>query len=154
MSRIKAGLLALLIILLAIQLIQPARNHNGQAVNEDISKISRVPEQVQGIFKKSCYDCHSNQTEYPWYTYIQPVGLWMNSHIREGKEELNFSEFAAYSKRRQLSKLKSIGESIQDGKMPLSSYTFIHQNARLSENEKALILDWVKNTRDSLSLNH
>ena len=154
MSRIKAGLLAFLIILLAIQFFQPARNHKGQAVEKDISKISRVPEQVQGILKKSCYDCHSNQTEYPWYTYIQPVGLWMDSHIRKGKDELNFNEFAVYSKRRQLSKLKSIGESIEEGTMPLSSYTFIHQKAKLSNKEKALILDWVKNTRDSLSLNH
>lgn len=154
MSRIKVGLLVLLIILLALQLIQPARNANGQVVNEDISKIYWVPEQVQGILKKSCYDCHSNQTEYPWYTYIQPVGLLMDAHIREGKEELNFNAFAAYSKRRQLSKLKSIGESIEGGTMPLASYTFIHQNARLSKNEKALILAWVKNTRDSLSLNY
>lgn len=154
MNRIKAGLLALLIIFIAIQFIQPARNHNGQVVKDDISNISKVPKQVEGVLKKSCYDCHSNQTEYPWYTYIQPLGLWMDSHIRKGNDELNFDEFAVYSKRRQLSKLKSISESIEDGSMPLSSYTFIHQKARLSKNEKALILDWVKSTRDSLSLNH
>ena len=154
MSRIKVVLLAFLIILLAIQLIQPARNRSGQVVNEDLSKISRVPDQVKSILKKSCYDCHSNQTEYPWYTYIQPVGLWMDSHIRKGKEELNFNEFGAYSKRRQLTKLKSIAESIEDSTMPLDSYTFLHQNARLSKKDKALILDWVKNIRDSLSLNH
>lgn len=154
MSRVKVGLLALVIILLAIQLIQPARNPSGQVVNQDINKISKVPQQVQGILKKSCYDCHSNQTQYPWYTYIQPVGFWMDAHIRKGKEELNFDEFAAYTKRRQLSKLKSIGESIEQGTMPLDSYTFIHQKAKLSKIEKALILDWVNNTRDSLSLNH
>ncbi|WP_448634470.1 heme-binding domain-containing protein [Pedobacter panaciterrae] len=146
MNRIKAGLVALLIILFAMQLIQPIRNRNGQVVNKDSGKILRVPEQVQGIFKKSCYDCHSNQTEYPWYTYIQPIGWWMDSHVRKGKEELNFNEFGVYSKRRQLSKLKSIGQSIEDETMPLSSYTFIHKNTKLSKKDKALILDWVKNT--------
>ncbi|WP_288881577.1 heme-binding domain-containing protein [Pedobacter panaciterrae] len=146
MNRIKAGLVALLIILFAMQLIQPIRNRNGQVVNKDSGKILRVPEQVQGIFKKSCYDCHSNQAEYPWYTYIQPIGWWMDSHVRKGKEELNFNEFGVYSKRRQLSKLKSIGQSIEDETMPLSSYTFIHKNTKLSKKDKALILDWVKNT--------
>jgi hypothetical protein len=149
MNRIKAGLVALLIILFTMQLIQPIRNRNGQVVNKDSGKILRVPEQVQGIFKKSCYDCHSNQTEYPWYTYIQPIGWWMDSHVRKGKEELNFNEFGVYSKRRQLSKLKSIGQSIEDETMPLSSYTFIHKNTKLSKKDKALILDWVKNTIDT-----
>jgi hypothetical protein len=154
MSRIKAGLLAFLIILLAIQLLQPDRNQNGQAVKEDLSKVLDVPQNIQGILKKSCYDCHSNHTEYPWYTYIQPIGWWMDMHVRKGKDELNFNAFGAYSRRRQLSKLKSIAESAEDGTMPLSSYTFVHKNARLSKNDKTLILNWIKNTRDSLSLKH
>lgn len=152
MNRTKAVMLAFLIIILAIQFLQPARNKNGQAVSKDFSKVFTVPGNVQGILKKSCFDCHSNQTEYPWYTYIQPLGWWMNSHIRKGKEELNFSEFGSYSKRRQMSKLKSIGESIEDETMPLPSYTLIHRKARLSNKEKDVILNWVKNTRNSLSL--
>jgi hypothetical protein len=152
MKRSKAVTLAFLIIILAIQFLQPARNKNGQAVSKDFSKVFTVPDNVQGILKKSCFDCHSNQTEYPWYTYIQPLGWWMNSHIRKGKEELNFSEFGSYSKRRQMSKLKSIAESIEDETMPLPSYTLIHKKARLSNEEKDLILNWVKNTRNSLSL--
>jgi len=154
MGRIKAGLLVLLIIILAIQLIQPARNKSGQVVSTDLSKTLSVPESVNGILKKSCYDCHSNHTDYPWYTNIQPLGWWMRSHISAGKEELNFNEFDTYSRRRQLSKLKSIAESIEDEAMPLPSYTLMHQAAKLSKNEKTLILNWVKNTRDSLSLNN
>lgn len=148
----KAVVLVFLIITLAIQFLQPARNKNGQAVGNDFSKAFTVPENVQGILKKSCFDCHSNQTEYPWYTYIQPVGWWMDSHVRKGKEELNFSEFGSYSKRRQMSKLKSIAESIEDETMPLPSYALIHKKAKLSNEEKGLILNWVKNTRNSLSL--
>jgi hypothetical protein len=154
MNRIKAGSLALLIILLAIQLIQPDRNRNGQVAREDVANVLDLPQNIQGILKKSCYDCHSEHTEYPWYTYIQPVGWWMETHIREGKDELNFNAFGAYSRRRQLSKLKSIAESVEDGTMPLPSYTFVHKNARLSKKDKTLILNWAKNTRDSLSLKH
>jgi len=148
----EAVALVFLIIILAIQLLQPARNKSGQAVSNDFSETFTVPGNVQGILKKSCFDCHSSQTEYPWYIYIQPVGWWMDSHIRKGKEELNFSEFGSYSKRRQMSKLKSIGESIENETMPLPSYTLIHRKARLSNEEKSLILNWVKNTRNSLSL--
>src|SRR5882757_5805732 len=128
----------------AIQFIQPARNKNGQASPTDIVRIYTVPSGVQAIFQNACYDCHSNNTRYPWYSFIQPGGWRMASHIKKGKTDLNFSEFGSYSKRRQQSKLQSIANSITDGTMPLSSYTFLHKNARLSQNEKELLLDWIK----------
>jgi hypothetical protein len=151
MSRIKKILLAILIVLIVIQFIQPARNKNGQVLATDISKMVSLPRDVQIILKTACYDCHSNNTNYPWYTNIQPVGWMMARHIKEGKEELNFSEFGSYAARRQLNKLKSIENSIKDGSMPISSYTIIHKNARLTNEEKALIIDWAKITRDSLA---
>lgn len=151
MSRIKKILLGLLIVFIAIQFIQPARNKNGQVIATDISKIYSLPQSVQASLKTACYDCHSNNTNYPWYTNIQPVGWIMARHIKEGKEELNLSEFGSYSERRQLSKLRSIENSIKDGSMPITSYTIIHKNARLTKEEKAQIIDWVKITRDSLA---
>ena len=151
MSRIKKILLGLLIVVIAIQFIQPARNKNGQVIATDISKIYSLPQSVQATLKTACYDCHSNNTNYPWYTNIQPVGWMMARHIKEGKEELNFSEFGSYSERRQLSKLRSIENSIKDGSMPISSYTIIHKNARLTKEEKAQIIDWAKIIRDSLA---
>lgn len=151
MSRIKKILLGLLIVFIAIQFIQPARNKNGQVLATDISKMVSLPQGVQTILKTACYDCHSNNTNYPWYTNVQPVGWMMVRHIKEGKEELNFSEFGSYSERRQLSKLRSIENSIKDGSMPISSYTIIHKNARLTKEEKAQIIDWAKITRDSLA---
>ena len=151
MSRIKKILLGLLIIVVIIQFIQPARNKNGQVLSTDISKTVSMPENVQTVLKTACYDCHSNNTNYPWYTNIQPVGWMMARHIKEGKKELNFSEFGSYSKRRQLSKLKAIGNSIKDAAMPLTSYTFIHKNARLTKEEKVLVIAWSKITKDSLA---
>lgn len=152
MSRIKIGLLVLLVIIIAIQFIQPARNQNGQVLAADITKIYTVPENVEAVLKTSCYDCHSNNTNYPWYANVQPGGWWLASHIKKGKAELNFNEFGNYSKRRRQSKLKSIASSIEDGTMPLPSYTLIHKNAKLSKEDKVLLLNWVQKTRDSLSL--
>ncbi|MEJ7769495.1 MAG: heme-binding domain-containing protein [Chitinophagaceae bacterium] len=150
MSRLKAMFGALLLLIIIIQFIRPARNNSGQAPIADISKQFNVAVEVQRILKASCYDCHSNNTYYPWYTNIQPIGWLLANHIREGKAELNFNEFGNYSRRRQLSKLKAIGNSIRDGSMPLSSYTSVHADARLSKETKAIIIEWVTSVRDNL----
>ena len=152
MSRVKKILLVILVVIITIQFIQPARNKSGQALPTDISKVYNIPAQVQSVLKNACYDCHSNNTNYPWYATIQPVGWMLARHIKNGKAELNFSEFGDYSIRKQRSKLNSIAKTIEDGTMPLSSYTLIHNNARLTKVEKALIIDWANKTKDSLSL--
>lgn len=153
MKRTKVVLLTLFTLFLIIQLIRPVRNESGQAPEADMGNIYQMPESVRGIFKKACYDCHSDHTEYPWYADVQPMGWWLADHIREGKEELNFNRFGTYSIRKQKSKLKSIAGSLADNSMPLPSYTLIHKNARLSLEEKKLLLDWLTKTRDSISLN-
>ena len=142
--------LVLLIVFIAIQFIQPPRNINAQVMPADIKKYFSVPARVEGILKTSCYDCHSNNTNYRWYANIQPVGWILANHINDGKADLNFDEFGNYSKRMWLSKLKAIGSSVKDGTMPLSSYTLLHQEAKLSKENKALIIEWATNTRDSL----
>jgi len=152
MSRIKKILLAALIVFIAIQFVRPARNKSEQALPTDISKIDSVPGNVQAILKTSCYDCHSNHTNYPWYSNIQPAGWWLASHIKEGKAELNFSEFGQYSIRRQRSKLFAIAKSIEDGTMPLPSYALVHSNSRLTTHEKALLINWANKTKDRLSI--
>lgn len=111
-----------------------------------------VPENVLGILKNSCYDCHSNNTRYPWYVNIQPLGWLMANHIKDGKADLNFSEFGTYSKRKQANKLRAIAESIKEGSMPISSYTIMHAEAKLNEENKKLIMDWVSHTKDSMEI--
>lgn len=151
MSRIKIGLIVLLVILVAIQFVQPARNQSVQVSTSDIATVISVPNNVQAILQKSCYDCHSNNTRYPWYAILQPGAWWMASHIEEGKAELNFDEFGNYSKRRQLSKLKAIQGSIEDESMPLPSYTVIHRRASLSETDQKLLKDWFEIARNEIS---
>ncbi|RYY45451.1 MAG: hypothetical protein EOO06_16480 [Chitinophagaceae bacterium] len=151
MSRAKKILLAILIIFIAIQFIRPERNSSSTVQPADMVIQFNAPANVAAPLKTACYDCHSNNTRYPWYANVQPVSWFLANHVKDGKEELNFNEFSAYSKRRQLSKLKSVQNSIKDGSMPLSSYTMLHNDAKLSEESKASILEWTAKVIDSLS---
>ena len=107
--------------------------------------------EVANTLKIACYDCHSSNTNYPWYTAIQPVGWWLNHHVDEGKEELNFSEYESYSLKRKLRKLKEIKEQIQENEMPMSSYTIMHSSAKLSPEQKELLVKWTEETAKYLT---
>lgn len=150
MSRTKKILLGLLAVFVAIQFLQPARNKSEQVLVSDISRIVSLPDSVRYVLKNACYDCHSNNTTYPWYSGIQPMGWIMANHIKKGKETLNFSEFANYSSRKRISKLTGIANSIKDDIMPLSSYKWMHKDARLTKDEEELIINWVQRSKDSL----
>lgn len=140
-----------LIIFLLMQLYQPARNISfEQDITANFTKVYNVPKNVEAILRTSCYDCHSNNTNYPWYSYIQPARFFMESHIKEGKENLNFSEWGNYSARKQNNKLDRIAKQIKSNEMPLSSYTMIHKNATLSATQKKEVLDWISQLKDSL----
>ena len=136
--------MALFAILVIIQFIRPERNGNWEKSDNDISMAINVPSNVQQILETSCYDCHSNHTTYPWYTNIQPIGLWMQHHVDEGKEELNFSEFKTYKPKRQKHKLEEIAEQVNEHEMPLSSYTLIHKNAILTPEQNVALVSWAK----------
>ena len=150
MRIIKKILIGLFFGLVVIQFIQPARNKNDTMLPTDLQKVYIVPAKVLALLQNSCFDCHSNNTRYPWYSFIQPAGWWMASHIRKGKTNLNFSEFGAYSNRKQQSKLQASMNSINDNTMPLQSYTLFHSKAKLLPGDKAILLDWIKATQDSL----
>ena len=150
MSLLKKILFTVLVVSIVIQFIQPAINIDGQLLQTDITKQISVPSDVQSILKASCYDSHSNNTKYPWYANIQPLGWILAKHIKEGKADLNFDDFSNYITRRQSSKLKAIANSVKDGSMPLSSYTLMHSDAKLDDNEKQRIIDWALETKDSL----
>lgn len=153
MHWMKKILFTVAVVFIAIQFIQPAKNKSAQLLPTDITRVYHVPDTVQSILKTSCFDCHSNNTNYPWYFNIQPLAWFMANHIKDGKADLNFSDFGSYSQHHQRSKLKAIADQVNDGDMPLSSYTLLHKNAILSKEKKALIEDWATNTRDSLTLN-
>lgn len=134
--------LGLLFVLVVIQFIRPTRNSSAGESPNEISKFYNVPVEIHAVIKKSCYDCHSNNTEYPWYTNIQPVGLWLQSHVNEGKRELNFSEFGTYEQKKAKHKFEEIEEVVGEGEMPLTSYTLIHRDTKLTAEQSSAIAAW------------
>ena len=123
---------------------RPEKNISASVSKNSIETFFAIPDSVKTILKTTCYDCHSNNTQYPWYSHIQPVAWFMNRHIVQGKEELNFDEFGNYSRRRQQSKLKSIASQVRDGEMPLGSYKLLHNDARLGNKEKEILIQWAQ----------
>ena len=112
--------------------------------------VNDIPNNIKKKLQVSCYDCHSNNTNYPWYNKIQPVAWFLEDHIKDGKKELNFNTWNTYSTRRKKSKLKSIISQIKDDKMPLASYTLIHGDTKLTEKEKKELFEWLTQLRDSI----
>lgn len=147
---LRYSLYAALVILVVIQFIKPERNLSGNTQN-DISKAYPVPDKVKVILETACYDCHSNKTVYPWYANIQPVAWWLSDHVNDGKKHLNFNEFMTYNAKRQHHKLEEIDETVMEGEMPMSSYTWIHKEADLSEDQKAVLVQWTKDLRAAIS---
>lgn len=147
---LKKIMIVLLIALVAIQFFHPAKNESEGPQPNHIASVFPVPENVQSILAKACNDCHSNNTVYPWYSRIQPADWWMDKHVRDGKRELNFDEYANKSLRYQYHKMEEIVEQIKDGEMPLNSYTWIHKNAILNDEEKTALTSWADGIRAAM----
>jgi hypothetical protein len=146
---IKKILFGILIIIIIIQFIRPAKNLSGD-VSKDISTAYTVPDDVKAILERACNDCHSNKTVYPWYAEIQPVEWWLNNHIVEGKRHFNLNNFTALKVAVQKKKMEEFMEQIKNDDMPLSSYTLIHKNAELSEADKQTLNAWCQQIIDTL----
>ncbi len=146
----KRLLLVLLVVFIVIQFFRPEKNISAGISPNDITTKYAVPQDVMAVLKTSCYDCHSNNTVYPWYNNIQPVAWWLKNHVDEGQRGLNFSEFASYRIGRQYRKLEEINKEVKEGEMPLSSYTLIHTNAKLNDQQKLAVANWVTALRDSI----
>jgi hypothetical protein len=140
----KRILIGVIILLVIVQFIQPPHNNAPADTPTDITHAVAVPADVMTVLKKSCYDCHSNHTDYPWYSKITPVNWWLNNHINEGKRELNFSEFATYTERKKSKKLEETAKQVEKKEMPLSSYTLIHTDAKLTDAQRQLVINWAK----------
>ncbi|TRW99007.1 heme-binding domain-containing protein [Flavobacterium gawalongense] len=150
---IKKILIIGFVIFLLMQLYQPARNESyEQELTANFTKMYDAPKNVETILQTSCFDCHSNNTNYPLYSYIQPARFFMEEHIKDGKKDLNFNEFGKYSKRKQENKLEAIIKQIKSDEMPLASYTLLHKNAIVTPAQKEEVINWINKTKDSLSL--
>lgn len=143
--------ICLLVLFLGIQFIRPEKNLGTITGPNDLSHYVPVPKNVGAILQRSCYDCHSNHTNYPWYVNVNPVALFMGGHIKDGKAELNFSDLSNFNERRLSHKLSSIADQVTQNEMPLGSYTLIHRNAVLSDTEIKIIKDWAATASERIT---
>lgn len=142
---IKKISIAVVVILIGLQVVPMEKNDSGTS-DFDITTSYQVPDHVATLLQGACNDCHTNSTRYPWYSKIQPVGFWINHHTNDGKKHLNFSEFTSLPLRVQNHKLEEVIEMVENGEMPLHSYTYfgLHPEANLSEEDRQILVDWAK----------
>ena len=147
MKLLKKVSLGVVIALVAMQFFRPTKNISaGNHTNVFIKETNPSPELLT-VLKTSCYDCHSNNTAYPWYNNVAPISYWLSNHVNEGKEHLNFSDWENYTLDKKDHLLEEIKEEVENGNMPLTEYTFLHGDAKLTESEISSLVEWVKQTR-------
>jgi hypothetical protein len=130
----------ILILLLLITQFIPINRENPETVPNNELKANS---EVTAILKKSCYDCHSNNTSWPWYSYISPIKFLVEHDVEEGRSEMNFSEWNSYSAKKQKHKLKEIIEEIEEGEMPMPVYLITNSEAKVTEDELNTLKNWV-----------
>jgi len=144
-------LILLAVVFVAIQFSRPARTNPPVNPAHSIEANLQVSPQVAAIFDRSCNDCHSNKTVWPWYTNVAPVSWFLVNHVNEGRRDMNLSEWGSYDKDKQSHRLRDICEQVQDGEMPLSTYTPLHPKAKLSAADVQTLCDWAKAERSRIS---
>ena len=133
---LKKILIGLAVILVGIQFIPVDRS------NPPVTKEIEAPPNVLSILKTSCYDCHSNETKWPWYAYVAPVSFLITSDVSEGRKHVNFTEWDKYDEKKQEKKLEHVADAVGEGWMPLPKYLLLHKDAELDESQKKIIKDW------------
>ena len=145
----KKIILAFIALLVAAQFIRIDKTNADIDINKDFIALTKPSQEVEILLKETCYDCHSNASTYPWYSNVAPISWWLKHHINEGREHLNFSEWANYSPEQKAHKLEEIEEEIKGGEMPLTSYTITHNNANLSLKQREQLVVFIEQLNTS-----
>jgi hypothetical protein len=149
---LKITAICIVAALLVIQFFRPDFTNPPVNQAETLEASTEVPENVLAIINRSCKDCHSNETVYPWYSKIQPSAWFLADHINEGRREMNFSVWNSYETRRKRRKLDEICEMVKSRAMPLPSYLWIHWDARTSDDEINILCEWSNRESERLAV--
>lgn len=133
-----------LAVLIIIQFFQIDKTQPQIDKTQDYLTMTNPPIHIARMIKGACYDCHSQETVWPWYTYIQPVGWWVRGHTRGARQHLDFSEWGTYGASKQAHKLEECVEEIEEKLMPLKSYGWMHADGRLGDADRVILADWFK----------
>ena len=143
--------IALVAVFVGVQFVRPARTNPSFDPAQTIYARLRMTPEVSGILNRSCQDCHSNATRWPWYSNVVPASWFLVDHVNEGREHLNFSEWGKLDKRRADKRLEEMCEQVSDREMPIASYTWIHRSATLSDADRKTLCDWTEAERKRLA---
>jgi heme-binding protein len=147
----KRAFYILLLIIIVVQFFQPELPEVSLSnPNDLIASNKEIPAEIQDILRNSCYDCHSNETEYPWYSYVSPVSFLISRDTRVGRTELNFSNWEELNKIEKAGAIDDITEVISEGEMPMVIYTFVHKDTKLDQNDKELFINWFNDYAEKL----
>jgi hypothetical protein len=140
----------LLILLLAAQFVPKGKSNPATDPQQDFLADEEIPAEIRDVVQRSCYDCHSNATSWPWYSNVTPIGQWLAHHVEEGRHHLNFSAWSQLSDYRRAKLLDEMEEEVGEGHMPLPSYLWLHREASLDEVERGLLTEWCDTSRSGI----
>lgn len=152
MKALKRIVMIVAVLFVAAQFVRPARTNPPVDRALDVHTTAQVPPEVSSILKRSCYDCHSHETDWPWYTEITPINWWIvDTHVEHGRGHYNYNEWGKMTVQDRDHILDEICEEVEAGAMPIPSYLILHNDARLSESDKRTLCDWTKAERARLA---
>lgn len=138
----KKILLGIILVFAILQILPREKNDNQAVTKADLFEVEEASPELTTLIKGACYDCHSYQTKYSWYSELAPLSWWIDDHISEGREHFNMSEWGSYKTDKKSHKAEEAVEEVGEGEMPLESYQLAHASARLSDEETAMIVNW------------
>jgi len=147
MKKLKWAVIVLALIFVLIQVVRPARTNPPVDESKTLQATANVPPEVGAILERSCNDCHSSKTIWPWYSEVAPASWYLAFHVNEGRRELSFSEWGTYQPKKAAQKLEEICEQVEAGEMPIKSYVPLHPQARLSDADKQVLCNWTTQER-------
>jgi hypothetical protein len=142
--RIRMALGAVLVALSVLQFSNPARVNPPVVPGHDLLAVHPPPPEIAALLRHSCYDCHSFETQWPWYSRVAPMSWGVVSHVNDGRNRLNFSEWPNDDPAKAAKKWNKVNDALEQGEMPLPSYTWIHWSARLSTDQREKLVKWTE----------
>jgi hypothetical protein len=150
-TMVKRAALGLCLVGVAVQFYRPARTNPPVDPARNVVSAASIPADVSAILTRSCFDCHSNETRWPWYSAVVPMAWGVANHVTEGRAQMNFSEWGAYAPRKRVAMLEKMCDEVREGKMPLPQYLLLHSDARLTEADWKAVCDWSMDEADRLA---
>ena len=149
-KRLKWVLAIMVAVFALLQLTNLARTTPAVVPGHDLLSTNAPPPEITAMLRSACYDCHSYETRWPWYGHVAPVSWWLDQHVHDGRDRLNFSEWPHDDSQKAAKKWNHISDSVREGDMPLPSYMRIHKAARLTDVQRKQLADWAEQEAERL----